>query len=184
MTQRLCLACGQPLQQRQGESTASFARRKNCNRQCAARSRGSERGQATTYRSRYAAGWISAPQYLAEMMCERAARHTGKELPAGFWSLPEWKRLFGLQLRLANALLAEFSAEAILRTLRSETGKKAYSLGAPWLRRLMVVEENLLRRQASMRPKEVAPAPVADDGCGPRQPYVQRPSLLDKLRDT
>lgn len=144
----------------------------------------SEKTDKSGYQSRFGGGWIAPGQFIAESMCDRIARKDKAELPLKFWTLERWKRPFLLQLRHANSLLKLYSAEAIIRALRTPEGKRVYSLGAQWLDPLIRVEQERVDRQAEAREKAPAaePAPPAATTEPPRQPYKPRPSPLDKLR--
>ena len=83
------------------------------------------------YTSRYTDRLVSAPQYIAEIMCERIAKSKKMgDLPTKFWNLPDWKKLFKQQLLLAFSLLKIYSDGAIINGLANPKSFKAYSLGA------------------------------------------------------
>lgn len=87
--------------------------------------------QTTTkkYQSHYSHNvWITAAQYIGEIMCERRALSLKRDLPNNFWNLPEWKRWYKYQVFLAGKLLQKYKAEAIINTLISPDFKFVYSL--------------------------------------------------------
>lgn len=86
------------------------------------------------YPSKYSPGkTVSEMQYIIEIVCERNAAQTGRELPVKFWDLPEWAQFYKSQLRQCQKLLKTFSSEAILKGIRDRRAQKVYSLFAPWL---------------------------------------------------
>lgn len=177
---KTCLACGKVLSQREGEPSSAFMKRKNCNRECSALSRGKERGDKTRYKSRHASEdgsprWISASQYLAEFMVERQARKEGRELPIRFWTIKPWKGKFSFQLTIANQLLKKFSPGAISKALRSYEGRSVFSLKAPWLQAIIERETTGEKNCVQLSlPEELTGNPS-------RPSYVFRPSLLSSL---
>lgn len=72
--------------------------------------------------------WITAAQYIGEIMSERRATSLKRDLPNNFWNLPEWKKWYKYQVFLANGLLQKYKAEAIINTLISPDFKFVYSL--------------------------------------------------------
>lgn len=170
-----------------GESPSAFEKRKNCNKECAAKARGIERGEKTRHQSRHASPdgssrWVSAAQYLAEVMVERQARKQGKELPIKFWDVKPWKGLFRHQLTLANALLKDFSPAAVSRALRSREGRAAFSLKAPWLRAIIErSEKEVIREKEAIVPPLPLPESSVDSEIISRPTFVSRPSLLTTL---
>ncbi len=101
-------------------------------------------GSRATYESQHGATRkITAAQRLAEMACERIAKHQGRCLAARFWQEPEWKGTYYTQVRHANSLLKLYDAEAIMRAFREN--ERVYSLGAPFF------NEALRRHQSQLQ---------------------------------
>lgn len=99
------------------------------------------------YTSRYTDKSITVAQYLAERVCERLAQRDKIDLPANFWRLPQWKRIFLYQVQLANGLLKIYRGEAIIAALRKL--KQVYSLGANFLDPVIQQEQkDILRKEA------------------------------------
>lgn len=143
-----------------------------------------ECSEDSPYKSRFGGGFLSKGQWLAENMMARMARRDKTELPHKFWNQPRWKRQFLNQLRLANSLLKLYDVEAIVRALNRREGKNIYSFSAPWLNDLIkneqekyVKEIESLKEVAANRESEVLPEEEPVRPC-----FVQKPSLLDKLR--
>jgi len=145
-----------------------------------------QRSDKSPFESRFGGGWVSAGQFLAEGMVAKQARTKKVDLPQKFWSKDPWKRDFMLQLRYANSLLKLYSANAIIRVLRSPAGKKAFSLGAKWLDPLFAAEHEKLEREAARRqetPVEPVPETKAVTNEKPREGFIGKPSTMQKLRN-
>lgn len=131
---------------------------------------------------------ISASQYIAEKMCERAAQKDGKSLPVRFWNTPEWKKTFLYQLRLANSLLKIYHPSAILAGIKQFP--KVYSLNNKSLDGAIQTKQRLLDQQGfldefgdavkteikQIEIKETIPEK-------PRQAFKSGKSALDRLRE-
>ena len=107
--------------------------------------------EKSPYKSFYGGGWVSAQQLLAEIICSRQARSRGKDLPDKFWSLPEWERVYLIQIRFALGLLKLYNAETILKVLRGPDGKNAYTLNAKWLDGPFKAEQARLDKQKQVQ---------------------------------
>ena len=91
--------------------------------------------ESNKYPSRYSpGGWVRPDQYIAELMCERRARHLDKDLPVKFWNLQEWKGYFMYQLKLAQGLMKQYPAKAIVMALRDKKTYNLYSLKVKWFK--------------------------------------------------
>lgn len=90
-----------------------------------------EQSQRSRFQSSYGAGYISLPQYLAELMCERLAKKNGKTLSIKFWDLPEWRKHYLFQVTVASRLLKKYHQNAIFEVLKAN--KWAYSIGSKQL---------------------------------------------------
>jgi hypothetical protein len=88
-----------------------------------------ERSDKCCFQSKFGGGWITAGQFLAEIMCERDAISSNQKLFLKFWNDPYWLKKFKLQLKHANELLETYPVEAILAALKHKDLKKVYSLG-------------------------------------------------------
>jgi hypothetical protein len=87
---------------------------------------------------------VTAAQFLAELMCERQARQQKIWLPQEFWKSKQWGPIFKHQLGAITRHLTRLDPKvegkrrgtaerALSRFLRSEAGKKVYSLAALWI---------------------------------------------------
>ena len=71
------------------------------------------RTEKSKYPSRYSPqGWVSAAQYITEVICEKKAQKDKKDLPIKFWEIKEWKSYYRYQITLANKLVKEFGEES------------------------------------------------------------------------
>jgi hypothetical protein len=105
----------------------------------------SEQTEKSRYASRYSPGrYVTAAQYIIEMICEKKAAVDKIELPIRFWKRPEWANYFKMQLRQAHKLLKQYNEKAIIRALRNPQAKRTYSLHAPWLIPIIQVEQRKL----------------------------------------
>ena len=109
------------------------------------------RTEKSKYPSRYSPdGWVSAPQYITEFVCEKKARKDNKELPIKFWVISEWRKYFRYQITLANKLLKDFPEEAIIAALKDNRCWKTYSLRSPFLHSIIKEKEALIQERESV----------------------------------
>lgn len=98
-----------------------------------------ERTEKSKYKSRYSPnGWVTAAQYIIELVCERKAQNEERDLPVKFWNLSEWEAYFKKQLRRCHALLKKYDEKAIIRALKDQRASRIYSLHAPWLEPVII----------------------------------------------
>lgn len=114
------------------------------------------RTEKSRYQSQYGGGWITAPQRLGEMACERIAE--GSPLGPNFWRRKQWSGVFRREVTHANKLLASFAIEAIMRAWNSPRGRIIRSLGAPFLRPLIEEEQ----RKFAAEEKRIDRAPLPE----------------------
>lgn len=185
MEERTCPACLKPLTRREGEAPSAFARRITCGGPCRSSSRWQRPMNDCIYPSRFG-GYVTAPVYLAEFICTRQAARRRTVLSSRWWEQPAWKKVFSLQIILANRLCRQFSPQAVSAALRSPRGRGIYSLNHPELHD-MVQEEHRRQQQAQQRlldtskDSEEAPLLVQPESIG--TVHVRRPGQLSKLRN-
>ena len=79
-----------------------------------------------------AEGYITAPQYIAELIISRQSKFLKQTLPPKFWlndKYIDWRKKYLNQIRRANAInKSGFSFEIILKALNSYNGKWICSL--------------------------------------------------------
>jgi hypothetical protein len=86
------------------------------------------------YPSKYSNGKSVTPaQYISELICERIAKRTKKDLHYRFWLSKEWEKQYKGQITTAHKLLKQYDAKVIIAALNSTQGVKIYSLRAPHL---------------------------------------------------
>lgn len=157
------------------------------------------RTKSSTYPSKFGVGrFVTAAQWLAELMCERRARQEGTGLPLQFWKTKPWDAVFRQQVAAAHRLLAQLDpgktglgAKALSIFLRSEAGKDVYSLSAAWiLPHLKKAHVQALREgmaAVSAKANEAPPAGGGDTSPplppGPQEPCVLKKNLLSRLRE-
>jgi len=136
-----------------------------------------QRSDDSKYESRHGGGWITPAQFLAEVMCERTAKENLEELPIKFWNKPRWKKEFFKQLNLANIILKDHDAAIVSKALRSKEGKNIFSLGAPWLKKLIILEEKNFKEISSLtESKEAVELPI-------RKTFQQSKSLIKRIKE-
>lgn len=90
--------------------------------------------EKSRYPSKYAPkGWVTAAQYIVELICEKKALSEGRALSVQFWQNKEWATYFKSQTNTANTLLKKYNPKAIIKALNDRRTYKTYSLRAPWL---------------------------------------------------
>lgn len=100
------------------------------------------------YPSKYSNGkQVSAAQYITEIICEKKAKLTKKDLHYRFWTNKEWEKFYRDQIATANKLLKKYSDTAVIRALNSPKTEKIYSLRAPFLIPIIESEEQLVNSQ-------------------------------------
>ena len=110
-----------------------------------------KRSDKSKYPSRYSPdGWVSAPQYITEFVCEKKARTENKDLPIKFWEIKEWRNYFRYQITLANKLLKDFPEEAVIAALKDNRCWKTYSLRSPFLHDIIKEKEDLIKTRGSV----------------------------------
>jgi len=138
-----------------------------------------KRSEKSQYPSRYSpGGWVSAPQYITELICEKKAQKDQKELPIKFWEIKEWRNYYRYQITLANKLLKEFSAEAVIAALKDKRCWKTYSLRAPMLRSIIEEKDSGFSSRESETTYDVTNKKDVKHKSGNAQK-----SIISKLRD-
>lgn len=128
------------------------------------------------YESRYGGGWVTAAQFLAEVMCERTAKKDKLEITPKFWNTVRWAGVFLKQLAHANKLLSIYDPSVVSAALRTREGKNIYSLGAPWLINILKIEKNNVKKIELANTKEAKDLSI-------RLPFNGSKSLISKIKD-
>lgn len=93
------------------------------------------------YPSKYAEGFVTAAQYITELICEKLAKTKKKKIGLKFWENQEWATFYKQQIIVANGLLRIYSEKAIIAALNNKRAWNIYSLRAPHLDKIIQEEE-------------------------------------------
>lgn len=109
----------------------------------------SQRTDKSKYPSRYSPqGWVTAAQYIIELVCEQRARFDKKDLPVKFWNLPEWEKFYKSQLRACHRLLKQYDERAIINVIKE---KKIRTLMPKWIEPVIAQEHKNIQAKKSQR---------------------------------
>lgn len=130
--------------------------------------------------------WVTATQYLAELMCIRRAKADKKELPHLFFKTKPWDAIYRFQVASANRIVKLLDpektgsgAKALSRFLKSERGKNAYSLAGKWIMPFVeAIHRELLNEQPK---KELQPIVTEIPFEKPRVAFAEKQSLISKI---
>lgn len=87
------------------------------------------------YVSKYSNGkYVSAAQYITELICEHKAIIDKKDLHYRFWTTEYWSKYYKDQIAAAINLLKKYSSDDIIQALNDKKTQRIYSLRAPFLR--------------------------------------------------
>jgi len=107
------------------------------------------------YISRYSNGkYVTAAQYITELICENKAKQEKKDLYFKFWTSKEWSLYYRNQISTANKLVKKYNPQAIIRALKGIQASKIYSLRAPHLIPIIEQELSLLDKENQSLTKE------------------------------
>lgn len=140
-----------------------------------------ERTKKSRYESRFSKSYVTAAQYITELICEKYARCNGHDLVQEFWKKPEWAKHYRAQIPSAYTLLKKYDAAAIILALQAKEAWNIYSLRAPHLIPLIereqvtvtIKKENLM----NAKPLEVATGEVTF------RKEEKKKSAIDKLEE-
>lgn len=136
------------------------------------------RTEKSKYPSRYSPdGWVSAPQYITEFVCEKKAQKENKELPIKFWEISEWRKYFRYQITIANSLLKDFPEEAIIAALKDRRCWKTYSLRSPFLQGIIKEKEALIKD------REATEYEIVEKESIKHKTNNNKKSIISKLRE-
>lgn len=138
-----------------------------------------ERTETSRYQSRFSNSFVTAAQYITELICEKQARLNKKDLVHEFWKLPDWEKYFKQQIPTAYKLLKKYSAAAIISALQSTKAWNIYSLRAPHL--IPIIEDE--QKVFEAKQESLARAPelkVATDNTFRTNTKKSKLDLLDE----
>lgn len=137
------------------------------------------RTEKSRYPSRYSPeGWVSASQYITELICEKKARTDKKELPIKFWEIKEWCKYYKYQITLANKLIKAHGEDVVIAALKDDRCWSTYSLRAPRLKQ--VIEEK--EKEKVERPQNTE-YNIKDSEEVKHKTNNNKKSIISKLRD-
>lgn len=114
-----------------------------------------KRTEKSKYPSRYSPeGFVTAAQYIIELICEKNAKLKKKDLPIKFWRLDEWDKFYRSQLRKTHSLLKKYDEKAIIQALNDTRAWNIYSLFAPWLEDIVSEKQTQLDKLAKQKETE------------------------------
>lgn len=132
------------------------------------------------FKSKFSGFEVSAPQYLAELMCMRLAKKNNLPLPDKFWNTTEWRMPYKQQLMAAHALLKVYNAKAVVAAVNRKEVSWMYSLRYDGLKQLIVEEQAKLARIEERIAK--IETPVVDIATSkPQKPFSPKNNRINKL---
>lgn len=120
-----------------------------------------EQSKKSRYPSIFSPGvYITAAQYITELLFSKKFQFEKKDHPLKFWSLPQYKGQFVRWQRQANKLVKEFGGDAVIAALKDKRSGLRWSLHTEFMQELIKEwHEKLEQRKISMaesKPVEVA----------------------------
>lgn len=107
------------------------------------------------YISKYSNGkYVTAAQFITELICENKAKQEKKDLYFKFWTTKEWSVFYRNQIASANKLVKQYNPQAIVRALKTAQASKIYSLRAPHLIPIIEQESELLEKENQQLTKD------------------------------
>lgn len=98
--------------------------------------------------SKYSNGkFVSAAQFITEMICENKAFKDKKDLHYRFWTNKEWAGFYRSQIATSHKLLKKYDAMAIIKALKHDHARRIYSLRAPHLIPIIEQQQHILNQQ-------------------------------------
>lgn len=135
--------------------------------------------QKSNYPSKYAGGgFVTAAQYITEIICEKLAKKNKKTLTLKFWENDDWSKFYRQQIIVANGLLKIYSDKAIVAALRSNKAWSIYSLRAPHLDAIIQEEEAKIKKVTTENVIE-----VSDKENLTHRKTEGKSSIISKLRE-
>jgi hypothetical protein len=143
--------------------------------------------EKSQYKSRWGGDFVSAPQYIAELMCERIASARKQSLVPKFWNTTTWKKVYYQQIIAANTVLKLYSPEAVIAAI-SKT-RNVLSLRSTWFNDVILAEQDRINKVkvkveigAAKLIEPPKTQPVIEK---PREAFVPKSNnnLIKKLKD-
>jgi hypothetical protein len=132
------------------------------------------------YPSRYSnEKFVSAAQYITEMICEKKAKIDKEDLHHRFWTSKKWSSFFRNQIATANKLVTKYGEKAVIRALKNPKAERMYSLRAPHLLPIIEQEAEIVSKENSALTKSLE----RKDNVSHRQSGNNPKNILSKLED-
>ncbi len=135
------------------------------------------------YPSRYSPGsYVTAAQYIIELVCERKAAFDNTSLSIRFWNLPEWKVFFSKNLRQVHKLLRSYNEKAIIRALNDFGFSKCYSVFTERFSNL--IQKHQIKLDKINSQKNIQQTPVVPNIIDNKvRPHRNEDNVLSKLKE-
>jgi hypothetical protein len=132
------------------------------------------------YPSRYSnEKFVSAAQYITEMICEKKAKIDKEDLHHKFWTNKKWSSFFRNQIATANKLVSKYGEKAVIRALKNPKTERMYSLRAPYLLPIIEQEAEIVSKENSALTKNLE----RKENISHRQSGNNPKNILSKLED-
>lgn len=132
------------------------------------------------YPSRYSNDkFVSAAQYVTEMICEKKAKMDKQDLHHKFWTNKKWSAFFRNQIATANKLIQKYGEKPVIRALNNPKTERIYSLRAPHLIPIIEQEAKLVENENSTLTKNLE----RKEDASHRKPINLKKNILSKLED-
>lgn len=136
--------------------------------------------EKSRYPSKYSAGnYVTAAQYITELICEKLAKKQKKVLIQQFWKNSDWSKFYKQQILAAYGLLKLYPEKAIIAALKAKASWNVYSLRAPHLDKMIRAEQSAL--ELELKSKDVIEVNDDKEVLSHRKPE-EKTGLFDKLR--
>jgi len=142
----------------------------------------SKQTSKSRYKSRYSPdAYVTAAQYIIELVCEKKAKFDSTELPIKFWNLPAWRTFFTKNLRRVHKLLREFDEKAVINALNLKCFGNSYSIFTERFLDLVTQEQGKIDQLVV---QQVSPQEINRNTVDSKpRPHKIKPNLLTKLDD-
>jgi hypothetical protein len=132
------------------------------------------------YPSRYSnEKFVSAAQYITEIICEKKAKIDKEDLHHRFWTNKKWSSFFRNQIATANQLVSKYGEKAVIRALKNPKTERIYSLRAPHLLPIIEQEAEIVSKENSALTKSLE----RKENISHRQSANNPKNILSKLED-
>jgi hypothetical protein len=115
------------------------------------------RSDLSKWPSRYSpGGWVTAAQFIIELVCAAHAKRLGKDLPLQFWNIDEWQSEYKSQTRATHKLLKKYEAQAIINAIRD---RNIWSLRPKWVENVISAEQKKIDAKRLLQKAETGTKP-------------------------